>query len=118
AVTGGFVVMSIWTAPYLRKFGAFTVPTSLGRRGESRLVRVTAAAIAAVPMLLFVAAEVRTGLFVGSWLTGQSEQTIAAILATGVILTIVLGGMRSASWADRAASLAVRPALPAPPAMG
>src|SRR5690606_10639854 len=48
ALTGGFVVMGILIAPYLRKFGAFTVPTFLGRRCESRLVRVTAAAIAAV----------------------------------------------------------------------
>lgn len=117
ALTGGFVVMGILIAPYLRKFGAFTVPTFLGRRCESRLVRVTAAAIAAVPMLLFVAAEVRTGLFVGSWLTGRSEQMIAAILAAGVILTIVLGGMRSASWANSAESIAVLLALMVPTAM-
>ncbi len=117
ALTGGFVIMAILIAPYLRKFGAFTIPSYLGRRLESRLVRLAAAGLVAIPMLLVIAAEVRTGIFVGSWLTGQSEQMVAAILAAAIILAIILGGMRSASWANSSESIAVLMALIVPAAM-
>lgn len=115
--TGGFVVMAVLIAPFLRKFGAFTIPSYLGRRCDSRTVRVAAAAIVAVPMLLVIAAEVRTGIFVGTWLTGQSEQAIALLLAATVILAVVMGGMRSASWASSAESIAVLTAIMVPTAM-
>lgn len=117
SLTGGFVVMAILIAPYLRKFGAFTVPSFLGRRCESRTVRLGAAAVVAIPMLLIIAAEVRIGVFVGTWLTGQSEQMVAVILAAAVITAVVLGGLRSASWANSAESIAVLLALMVPTAM-
>src|SRR5690606_21975421 len=117
SLTGGFVVMAILIAPYLRKFGAFTVPSFLGRRCESRAVRLGAAAVVAVPTLLVIAAEVRTGVFVGTWLTGQSEQMVALILAAAVIAAVVLGGLRSSSWANSAESIAVLLALMVPTAM-
>jgi len=115
--TGGFVVMAVLIAPFLRKFGAFTIPSYLGRRCESRMVRVTAAAIVAIPMVLVIAAEVRTGAFVGAWLTGQSQQLMAIIMAAAVVLAIVLGGMRSLSWANTAESIAVLTALIVPVSM-
>jgi len=115
--TGGFVVMAILIAPYLRKFGAFTVPSFLGRRCDSRTVRVAVAAITVVPMLLVIAAEVRMGTFVGSWLTRQSEQLMAVILAVTVLGAIGLGGMRSLSWSNSAESIAVLLALIVPVAM-
>jgi len=115
--TGGFVVMAVLIAPFLRKFGAFTIPSYLGRRCESRAVRVGAAAIVAVPMLLVIAAEVRTGVFVGAWLTGRSETLMAVLLAAAVVLAVILGGMRSLSWANTAESIAVLTALIVPTAM-
>ena len=51
--------MGVLFAPFLRKFGAYTMPTFLGRRFESRTVRVVAAAILSVPILLLLAAEAR-----------------------------------------------------------
>ena len=45
----GFVIMAIMLAPFFRKFGAFTVPSYLGRRFESRTVRLLAAALLSVP---------------------------------------------------------------------
>ncbi len=116
-LTGGFVVMAILIAPFLRKFGAFTIPSYLARRCESRAVRVCAAAIVAVPMLLIIAAEVRTGVFVGGLLGGQSEQLTAVLLVTAVVMAIGLGGMRSASWANTSESIAVLMALIVPTAM-
>jgi cation/acetate symporter len=115
--TGGFVIMAVLIAPFLRKFGAFTIPSYLGRRCENRMVRVSAAAVVAIPMLLVIAAEVRTGVFVGAWLTGQSEQLMAVLLAAAIVLAIVLGGMRSLSWANTAESIAVLTALIVPVSM-
>jgi cation/acetate symporter len=55
----GFVMMAIGLAPFYRKFGAFTVPSYLGRRFENQGLRVVTAAVAAVPMLLSCASEAR-----------------------------------------------------------
>jgi cation/acetate symporter len=55
----GFVVMAITLAPFYRKFGAFTVPSYLGRRFESKPLRMISAAVVAVPMLLVLSASLR-----------------------------------------------------------
>ena len=57
----GFVVMAIALAPFYRKFGAYTVPSYLGRRFDSKALRIVAAMVVAVPMLLVLAAELRLG---------------------------------------------------------
>lgn len=69
----GFVIMSVMLAPFFRKFGAFTVPSYLGRRFESRAVRLLSAGLLAVPMLLFLAAELSMGAYAASWLSGESR---------------------------------------------
>jgi cation/acetate symporter len=103
--------------PYLRKFGAYTIPGYLGLRFDSRLLRLAAAAVVAVPMLLVIAAELRMGLFAAGWLTGQPEPPLAAVLAGTVAATVVLGGMRSVSWANTAAAIATLLALLVPAAV-
>lgn len=115
--TAGLVAMAILIVPYLRKFGAYTVPSYLGQRFESRFLRVAAAAILAIPMLLVIAAELRMGLFVTAWLTGQPELLLAAVLAGTVVATVVLGGMRSVIWANTAAAIATLLALLVPAAV-
>ena len=57
----GFVVMAMVLAPFYRKFGAYTVPSYLGRRFESKTLRIVSAMVAAVPILLVLAAELRLG---------------------------------------------------------
>lgn len=94
----GFVVMSVLLAPFLRKFGAFTIPSYLGRRFDSKLIRFVAAALLSVPMLLIMAAEIRMGSFAAAWLTDRQEGAMALVIVLAVIATIVLGGMRSLTW--------------------
>ena len=53
----GLVFMAVLFAPYVRKFGAYTVPAFLGRRFDSRAVRVVAAAVLCPPILLVLIAE-------------------------------------------------------------
>ena len=67
----GFVVMAVLLAPFFRKFGAFTVPSYLGRRFDSRMLRLTAAALLALPMLLMLSAELSMGAYAASWLIGE-----------------------------------------------
>lgn len=119
-VTGGlagFVVMGVMIAPFLRKFGAFTVPSYLGRRFESRAVRILSAGLLAVPMLLLLAAELRMGAFAAAWLTGQPEAMMAALLVLAITVTVVLGGMRSLTWSGSAQAIAAILALIVPVAI-
>ena len=60
------VIMAILLAPFLRKFGAFTLASYLGRRFQSRTLRVLAAGVLAVPTLLMLAAELRMGAYAAS----------------------------------------------------
>jgi cation/acetate symporter len=107
----GFVVMAIVLAPFYRKFGAFTVPSYLGRRFESRPLRIMTAVVAAVPMLLVLSAELRMGAGVAGRLITASPNMIVALLALSIAISTAAGGMRSFTWAGVAQSIAVFLAL-------
>ncbi len=65
----GFVVMAVLLAPFFRKFGAYTVPSYLGRRFDSRNSEAhRRRAVLALPMLLMLAAELSMGAYAASWL--------------------------------------------------
>ena len=110
----GFVVMAVLLAPFLRKFGTYTVPTYLARRFESRMLRVAAAGLLAVPTLLFLIAEIAVGAKAAAWLTGQSEPIVAAFIAMSVVSSVLLGGMRALTWTNVAAGIAAMAALLVP----
>lgn len=110
----GFVIMTVMLAPYFRKFGTFTVPSYLGRRFESKTVRLLAAALVAAPALLMLAAELRMGAAAASWLVGQTQTLMIAILVATFVVTVVLGGMRSLTWSGSAQAIAAVLALLVP----
>ncbi|MCB1521853.1 MAG: sodium:solute symporter [Hyphomicrobiaceae bacterium] len=103
----GFVVMAVLLAPFLRKFGAYTLPTYLGRRFESRALRLLAAGVIAVPMLLIISAELLIGARFASWLSGAPVPPMLALLSVCVLLATVPGGLRSLSWSSAAQAIAV-----------
>src|SRR5438552_5228684 len=107
----GLVFMGVLFAPFVRKFGAYTVPTLLGRRFESGTVRVVAAATFAVPILLLLAAEARFAGYAAAWMLGQSERLMAAVVVTCAAGIVLLGGMRSLTWASVAKAIAALLAL-------
>ena len=113
----GFVIMAVMLAPFLRKFGAFTVPSYLGRRFESKPVRIAAAALIAVPLLLLLAAELSMGAGAAAWLTGQPRGLMILLLVVAMIVTVVLGGMRSFNWSSSAQAIAALLALIVPVAI-
>lgn len=110
----GFVIMAVMLAPFFRKFGTFTVPSYLGRRFESKTVRLLSAALLAVPALLMLAAELRMGAFAAGWLSGQPQSLMIVMLVAAFIVTVVLGGMRSLTWSGSAQAIAAVLALLVP----
>ena len=101
----GFVVMAILLAPFFRKFGAFTIPSYLGRRFESRLLRVVSAGVLSVPLLLMLAAELRMGGMAAGWLLDKSTGPVVLMLGLASVAAIILGGMRSLTWVTVAQSI-------------
>jgi cation/acetate symporter len=110
----GLVFMGVLFAPFIRKFGAYTLPTFLGRRFESRTVRVTAAAVLSVPILLLLVAEARFAGYAAAWLFGQPESLMAAAIVACTAAIVVGGGMRSLTWSSVAQAIAALLALAVP----
>ncbi len=103
---GGFVVMAVLLAPFLRKFGAFTIPSYLGRRFESRPLRLAAAVVAAVPIVMVLSAELRFAAEAAVQLSGWSRGQVFLLLYVCLVATLATGGMRSMTWTGVAQSLA------------
>ncbi len=105
-ITAGFVVMAVLFAPYVRKFGAPTLPSFFGRRLDSRFVRLASAAIFSVPLILLLIAELRLGVWIAREMTGFQERWIVLGLIGAVAGCIVLGGMRGRAWSTTAMAIA------------
>jgi cation/acetate symporter len=103
---GGFVVMAVLLAPFLRKFGAFTIPSYLGRRFESRPLRLATALVVAIPIVMILSAELRFAAEAVIVLTGWSHGQAFLVLYLVLLVTLVPGGMRSMTWTGVAQSLA------------
>ncbi len=107
----GFVVMAIMLAPFYRKFGAYTVPSYLGRRFDSKLLRLSTAMVAIVPALLVLAAELSVGAKVMSRLTGYGVPGLIFLEIIVLSVAIAPGGMRSFTWSGVAQAIALLLAL-------
>lgn len=107
----GLVFMGVLFAPFMRKFGAFTLPSFLGRRFESRTVRIVAAAILSVPILLLLAAETRFAAYAAAWMLGQPDWAMAALVVVCATVMVFAGGMRSLTWVSVAKAIAAILAL-------
>jgi cation/acetate symporter len=103
----GFVLMAVLMAPFFRKFGAFTLPSYLGRRFESRTVRMLSAAFLTVPLALLLAAELELGAGAASLLSGYSVYAMINMLAIALVVTITAGGVRSQTWSGVGHSIIV-----------
>ncbi|NJM55072.1 MAG: hypothetical protein HC841_03375 [Verrucomicrobiae bacterium] len=107
----GFVVMGILLAPFLRKFGAYTIPSYLGARFESAALRMVAAVLISVPVAMFLVAELKMAMFATSFLTGASG--LANLLSIGLVVAVTIGagGYRAVAWSGVAKSILVILAL-------
>jgi cation/acetate symporter len=96
--TGGYCLVALFLAPYLRKFGQFTIPDFLGARFEGNLPRVIGIIGAILCSFTYVVAQVYGVGLITTRLTGLAfEVGIFAGLA-GILVCSFLGGMRAVTW--------------------
>jgi cation/acetate symporter len=96
--TGGFVLVSILVGPYLRKFGAYTVPDFMAFRFGGNLARFLAVIVLVCCSFTYVTAQIfGTGLIASRFLGMQFELAVFAGLV-GILLCAMLGGMRAVTW--------------------
>lgn len=113
-MAGGLVCMAVLLVPYLRKFGAYSIPAYLGQRFDSAVLRVVAAALLSVPTLLLLMAELKVAAATAAWLTQLSEGLVMTMLVGALALIVAPGGMRSLTWGGAAAAIAAVGALMVP----
>ena len=92
--TGGYVLLALLLAPYLRKFGKFTVPEFIGERYDSRAARIVAVICLIVISFTYVAGQMRgVGIVFSRFL--EVPIGVGLVVGMGVVFTYaVLGGMR------------------------
>ena len=96
--TGGYVLVASLIAPYLRKFGAYTVPDFIGTRYGGNLSRFCAVLILVVASFTYVTAQINgTGTVAARALQIPFEVGVWIGLA-GILFCSMLGGMRAVTW--------------------
>jgi cation/acetate symporter len=96
--TGGYVLLALLLAPYLRKFGKYTVPDFVGDRYYSKTARTVAAIAAIFVSLTYVAGQMRgVGVVFGRFL-GFSVTWGVVVGMVIVAFFAVLGGMKGITW--------------------
>ncbi|WP_411816982.1 sodium:solute symporter family protein [Hyphococcus sp. DH-69] len=96
--TGGYVLLALLLAPYLRKFGQFTVPDFIGERYYSRTARVVAVICLIVVSFTYIAGQMRgVGVVFSRFLEMPIEWGV--IVGMGVVFFYaVLGGMKGITY--------------------
>lgn len=95
--TGGFVLLALLLAPYLRKWGKFTVPEFVGDR-FSESVRSVAAVVAIVVSFTYVVGQMAGGGIVFSRFLQVPQEAGVAIAAVVIFAYAVFGGMKGITW--------------------
>ncbi len=96
--TGGYVLVGILLAPYLRKFGQFTVPDFLGTRFEGDTARVIGVVVLFSASFTYIVAQTfGIGIITSRFLGIPFELAIFAGLV-GILVCSMLGGMRAVTW--------------------
>ena len=96
--TGGYVLLALLLAPYLRKFGKFTVPDFIGDRYYSNVARTVAVICALIVSFTYVAGQMRgVGVVFSQFL--QVDITLGVVIGMAVVLVFAfLGGMKGITY--------------------
>jgi cation/acetate symporter len=96
--TGGYVLLALFLAPYLRKFGKFTVPEFIAERYYSKTARVVAVICLIFVSFTYVAGQMRgVGIVFSRFL--EVEVTVGLAIGMGVVFVYaVLGGMKGITY--------------------
>jgi cation/acetate symporter len=96
--TGGYVLVALFLAPYLRKFGQFTIPDFLGERYGGNAARTIGIVGAVLASFTYVTAQIfGVGIITSRFLGIPFEVGVFVGLA-GILVCSFLGGMRAVTW--------------------
>ncbi len=96
--TGGYVLLALLLAPYLRKFGHYTVPDFVGERFDSRAARVVAVLCALFISFVYVSGQMRgVGVVFSRFL--EVDINVGVVIGMAIVFVYAtLGGMKSITW--------------------
>jgi cation/acetate symporter len=96
--TGGFVLLVLLLAPYLRKFGQYTIPDFIGARYSGALARVSAAVISIIISFTYLTAQVTGVGIIMSRFLGVNYMVGVIVGLAAVLLCSFMGGMQAITW--------------------
>jgi cation/acetate symporter len=96
--TGGYCLVALFLAPYLRKFGQFTIPDFLGARYEGNLPRFIGIFAAILCSFTYVVAQIYGVGLITSRLSGLAFEIGIFVGLGGILVCSFLGGMRAVTW--------------------
>ncbi len=96
--TGGYVLVAILMAPYLRKFGQFTVPDFFSARYGGNFTRFLAVIVLITASFTYVVAQIVGVGIITSRFLGLSFQVACFVGLIGILVCSMLGGMKAVTW--------------------
>ncbi len=96
--TGGYCLVALFLAPYLRKFGQFTIPDFLGARYEGNLPRLIGIIAAILCSFTYVVAQIYGVGLITTRLSGLAFEVGIFVGLGGILVCSFLGGMRAVTW--------------------
>lgn len=96
--TGGYVLVAILVAPYLRKFGAYTVPDFLAARYGGNLARLIGVIVLFSCSFTYVVAQVFATGIISARFLGLDFNVAVYVGLAGILVCSMLGGMRAVTW--------------------
>ena len=96
--TGGYVLVASLMAPYLRKFGCYTVPDFIGTRYGGNLARFLAVVVLVVASFTYVTAQINATGTIASRALGVPFELAVWVGLAGILVCSLLGGMRAVTW--------------------
>jgi cation/acetate symporter len=96
--TGGYCLVALFLAPYLRKFGQFTIPDFLGARYGGNVARFLGIFAAILCSFVYVVAQIYGVGLITARLTGVDFAVGIFLGLGGILVCSFLGGMRAVTW--------------------
>ncbi|MEY3202077.1 MAG: hypothetical protein RIR70_1627 [Pseudomonadota bacterium] len=96
--TGGYCLVALFLAPYLRKFGQFTIPDFLGARYGGNIPRLIGVIAAIICSFTYVVAQIYGVGLITSRFTGLEFGVGVFVGLAGILVCSFLGGMKAVTW--------------------
>ena len=96
--TGGYCLVAFLLAPYLRRFGQFTIPDFLGERYGGNMPRMLGVLAPLLCSFTYVVAQIYGVGIITARLTGVAFELGIFLGLGGILLCSILGGMRAVTW--------------------